>query len=199
MAEPLTLLPARRRSAGPVETSAVWASAGPTAAPPLSSDYAAGILLRLEGGARGVLTVSQVSPGRRNALSFEVSGARSGLAWDSERPEELWLGHRGRPNELLMRDPALLGPAAAGHTSHPGGHAEGFPDTFKELYRAVYTAIAAGGPPEDPVYPTFADGHEQALVGEAIARSAESGTWATVADTDTDTDADVDADAAIAA
>jgi predicted dehydrogenase len=59
----------------------------------------------------------------------------------------------------------------------PAGHAEGFADTFVELYRRVYTAIAAGGPPAEPDYPTFADGHAQAVIGEAIARSARERRW----------------------
>jgi predicted dehydrogenase len=146
----------------------------------METEDAAGILLRLEGGARAVLTVSQVSAGRKNHLHWEIDGARASLAWRSERPEELWIGHRDRPNELLLRDPGLLHPEAAGHTSHPGGHAEGFPDTFKELYRAVYRAVAAGGPPTEPDYPTFADGHEEAVIGEAIARSHAEQRWVAV-------------------
>ena len=88
-----------------------------------------------------------VSAGRKNALGFEVDGSRSALAWDSERPEELWLGHRDAPNEMLLRNPALLSPAARPTTHLPAGHAEGFADTFRELYRAVYRAVAAGEPP----------------------------------------------------
>ena len=62
----------------------------------------------------------------------------------------------------------------------PAGHAEGFPDTFKHLYRAVYGAVAAGGPPPEPDYPTFADGHEEAVIGEAIARSHAEQRWVSV-------------------
>ncbi len=63
--------------------------------------------------------------------------------------------------------------------SLPAGHNEGFADTFKALYRAVYRAIAGDGPSE-PDYPTFADGHESMLACEAVARSAREGTWASV-------------------
>ena len=104
-----------------------------------------------------------------------------GRSRDSERPEELWLGRREAPNGALLRDPALLAPSARGTTDYPGGHAEGFPDTFKQLYKAVYRAVAAGAPPAQPDYPTFADGHAALLIGEAIARSATEARWVTVA------------------
>ena len=146
----------------------------------MTSDDAAGILLRFEGGARGVLAVSQVSAGRRNSLSLEVDGATAALAWSTDRHEELWIGHRERPNEVLPRDPALMAPAARAASGYPGGHAEGYPDTFRALFQAVYRDVAAGRPAERPDYPTFADGHEGLLVGEAIARSAGEKRWADV-------------------
>jgi predicted dehydrogenase len=181
MADMTTFVPVRRRPTGEVETFAGKDGAqGETVEEPMRTEDAAGLLLRFDGGARAVATISQVSAGRKNALSFEVDGAQGAVAWHSERPEELWIGHRERPNELLLRDASLSSPAAAARTTLPAGHAEGFADTFRELYRAVYAAVAAGGPPPEPDYPTFRDGHEEALIGEAIARSAAEGRWITV-------------------
>lgn len=179
MADLTTFMPVRHRPAGEVQT---FSTAAPSESVPVDirTEDTASILLRLEGGARGSVTVSQISAGRKNALTFEVDGSRSSLAWNGERPEELWIGHRDRPNELLLRSPTLLGPAAAAMAHLPAGHAEGFENTFKELYRAVYRDVAAGGPAAVPDYPTFADGHESMLVGAAIAESARTGTWATV-------------------
>ena len=170
MADLTTFVPVRRRPAGPVETFG-GAAAGETVDTPMDTEDAAAILLRLSGGARAVLTVSQVSAGRKNSLRFQIDGAESALAWDSEAPEELWIGHRDRPNELLLRRDG----------DYPPGHAQGFPDTFKALYRNVYAAVAAGGPPEQPDYPTFVDGHEEALIGDAIARSHAEQRWVDVA------------------
>ena len=144
----------------------------------VATDDAATILLRYRDGVRGAVTISQVSPGRKNSLRFEIDGAESSAAWDSERPDELWLGHRGRPSELLLRDPALLNEEGRRASSLPGGHAEGFADTFKNLYAAVYRAVAEGKPGEG--YPTFADGHEQMLVNEAVRYSATARTWVDV-------------------
>ena len=136
--------------------------------------------LRFDDGARGSVVVSQVSAGRKNALSFEVDGSDGALAWDSERHEELWLGHRDRPNETLLRDPALFEPAAAARTGLPAGHAEGFADTFRELYRAVYAAVSEGGMPDQPDFPTFADGHHENVIADTVERSARERRWLTV-------------------
>jgi predicted dehydrogenase len=137
-------------------------------------------LLRFRGGATGCCTVSQVTAGRKNCLRFEIAGSRATLAWNSERPDELWIGHRDRPNELLQRDPALLHAAARPFTTYPGGHAEGFPDTFKQLFQEVYRCVRAGQVPSHPAYPTFADGHREVVLCEAILRSHQQRAWVTV-------------------
>ncbi len=146
----------------------------------MTSDDAAGILVRFAGGGRGTATFSQVSAGRKNLMSWEVDGSSAALHWCTEDPENLWIGHRGRPNELLKRDPGLLHPSAAATVAYPGGHVEGYPDTFRALFAAVYADVVAGRPAADPAYPTFRDGHDAVLVCEAVARSATTGTWATV-------------------
>jgi predicted dehydrogenase len=179
LADLATTIPVRRRPTGPVET---FASADDVerADVAMTTEDLAHLLVRFDGGARGSAVISQVSAGRRNSLRFEVDGSRGSLFWDAERHEELWLGHRGRPNETLIRDPSLLEPDAALRTSLPAGHAEGFADTFKELYRAVYAAVAAGGMPDEPDFPTFADGHRENVLGEAVAQSARERRWVEV-------------------
>src|SRR6201991_1670226 len=111
-----TFLPARHEPVGPVETFGA-AAGGETVSHAMETEDAAGLLLRFDGGARATATISQVSAGRRNLLSFEIDGADGSVAWAAERPEELWLGHRGRPNELLLRDATLMD-GAAGATTH---------------------------------------------------------------------------------
>jgi predicted dehydrogenase len=73
-----------------------------------------------------------------------------------------------------------LAPEAASRTHLPAGHAEGFAETFKELYRAVYAAVAAGGPPAESDYPTFADGHRENVLGDAVALSNRDRRWVEV-------------------
>jgi predicted dehydrogenase len=147
---------------------------------PMVSDDAAGILLRFEGGLRGLCSVSQVSAGRKNRLTWELNGSQQSLAWTSEEPEYLWIGHRGRPNELANKDPGLMTDLGAAVTGYPAGHVEGYPDTFRGLFAAVYADVAAGKPSAEPAYPTFADGHDIALVCQAVAESAQTQAWAPV-------------------
>jgi predicted dehydrogenase len=179
LADLATTIPVRRRPVGEVETFAAAADVEREDAEMRTEDVAH-ILLRFEGGTRGSLVVSQVSAGRKNSLRFEIDGSEGSLAWDSERHEELWLGHRGKANALLLRDPSLLLPDASRRTHLPAGHAEGFGDTFKELYRAVYTAVAAGQPPDEPDYPTFAAGHWENVLGDAVAHSNRERRWVEV-------------------
>ncbi len=178
MADLKTFIPVRQQPVGPVETFSSESS-GPTTARTITTEDCATILLRYENGVLGNLTISQISAGRKNTLEFEIDGASSAAAWHSERPDELWIGHRGRPNELLPRDPAMLNEEGRAAAGLPAGHNEGYADTFKALYRAVYRAVAGDGAAE-PDYPTFVDGHESMLVCEAVARSARDGTWARV-------------------
>jgi predicted dehydrogenase len=179
LADLATTIPVRRRPAREIETFAAAEDVEREDAEMTTEDVAH-ILLRFEGGTRGSLVVSQVSAGRKNSLRFEVDGPHGALAWDSERHEELWLGHRGKPNELLLRDPALFAPEARSRTGLPAGHAEGFAETFKELYRAVYTAVASGGPPQAPDYPTFVDGHWENVLADAVALSNRERRWVEV-------------------
>lgn len=141
-----------------------------------TEDYGA-ILLRFVGGARGVLWCSQVTAGRKNCLRFELAGSECALNWESERPNELWVGHRERANELLLRDPALVSDSARAHIAFPGGHNEGFPDTFKQCFRSFYQYLDAGDTTVEPTYPTFADGHREIVLCEAILASARQGGW----------------------
>jgi predicted dehydrogenase len=178
MADLKTFIPVRRQPAGPVETFATESS-GSTTARTITTEDCATILLRYENGALGNLTISQISAGRKNTLEFEIDGSSAAAAWNSERPDELWIGHRGRPNELLPKDPALLNAQGRAASRLPAGHVEGFADTFKALYQAVYRAVA-GDVPAEPDYPTFVDGHESVRVCEAVARSAREGSWASL-------------------
>lgn len=178
-----TTIPVRRRPLGEVETFSGAADVEREDAPMTTEDIGH-VLVRFDGGARGAFKVSQGAAGRKNHLHFEVDGSEAALAWDAERHEELWVGHRDEPNAILQRNAALMRPDAASRTALPAGHAEGWVDTFRELYRAVYTAVAAGGPPVDPDYPTFADGHRANVLGDAIAVSNAEHAWARVPTTE---------------
>jgi predicted dehydrogenase len=179
VADLATAVPVRRRPVGEVETFAS-ADGVERMAVDVETEDIAHVLLRLEDGARGSLVLSQVSAGRKNSLRLEIDGSAGAIAWDSEQNEELWLGHRDEPNEVLRRNAALMHPAAAARTHLPVAHAEGFADTFRELYRSVYSDVARGGPSDEPDYPTFRDGHAANLLGDAVSLSNRERRWVEV-------------------
>jgi predicted dehydrogenase len=179
VADLATTIPVRRRPLGEVETFTSAADVEREDAPMTTEDLGH-VLVRFDGGARGAFKVSQVSAGRRNYLHFQVDGSQSALAWSAESHEELWIGRRDEPNGVLQRNAALMHADAASRTFLPAGHAEGWVETFRELYRAVYTAVAAGAPPAVPDYPTFADGHVANVLGDAIALSNRERRWVEV-------------------
>lgn len=182
VADLATLIPARKR---PREAGVIFSGEG-KAGPvdydlvPVTTEDWGGVLLHYAGGARGSMNVSQVSAGRKNRLDFEISGSQASLAWNSERPNELWIGHRDAPNELLIKDPALMSASASAIASTPGGHAEGFADTFKQLYRAFYGYIEAGDFDAPRPFPTFGEGHREIVLSERILQSQREGRWVDV-------------------
>lgn len=176
-----TVHPVRKKPAKPLETySGKLLQPSDYIDQTITTEDYASILLHFDNGVVGVLTVAQVCSGRKNRLFFEINASRSSIAWDSERPNELWSGHRTQPNQILMKDPALLCPEARAVTSYPGGHNEGFPDTFKHLSAKFYRYLLAGDFSAPPDFPTFADGHYEMLLCEAIERSAREQRWVAV-------------------
>jgi predicted dehydrogenase len=137
-----------------------------------------GMTMFRAGKARGAMTASQVSAGRKNGLVLEIYGTKGGASWRQEKPEELWLGHRDAPNQVLMKDPALLDVQARSFADYPGGHAEGYPDTFKQLFRRFYASIADAS--LTPDYPQMTDGLRQMKILEAELSSAKSRAWVDV-------------------
>ena len=180
MADLTTFIPVRRKPAGPVLTFSTERAAE-TIPVEIHTEDVATILLRFEGGARGSVAISQLSPGRKNSLAYQIDGSSSAVAWDSEQPEQLWIGHRDRPNELLLRNPALMNAAGTAAARLPGGHVEGFADTFGAVFSAIYDDVAAGTPSANRAYASFVDGHEEMLVGDAVLESSRSGRWVEVA------------------
>lgn len=170
--------PTRKQPNGGGESfSRKLGTAGETVDTPIVTEDFGMTMFRM-GKARGAMTASQVSAGRKNGLVLEIYGTKGGATWRQETPEELWLGHRDVPNQVLMKDPALLDAQARSFADYPGGHAEGYPDTFKQLFRRFYAAIADAS--LTPDYPQMADGLRQMKILEAELSSAKSRAWVDV-------------------
>jgi predicted dehydrogenase len=146
---------------------------------PIDTDDFGSVLVRLGDRARGCFTVSQMSAGRKNRFSFEIFGTKCGVGWDQERPDELWIGHRNTPNQILLKDPSLLLPKAAAFADLPGGHSEGYDDTHKQICKRFYAKVA--DPSAAIEYPTFAEGLEGMVRLEKVLESHRKQGWVTVA------------------
>ncbi|MGQ0735656.1 MAG: Gfo/Idh/MocA family protein [Acidobacteriota bacterium] len=150
----------------------------------MQSEDLATVQLRFASGAHGCASVGQVCAGHKNDLWFELNGRSASVKWAQERQNELWIGHRDRPNTLLTKDPTLLSPAAQAYTSLPGGHQEAWSDAFRNVLRDVYTFIAAGRAPTDPrppAFATFEDGYRSACLVDAMIDShRRGGVWTSV-------------------
>jgi predicted dehydrogenase len=179
MADLVTIHPKRKRPKVEVETYA-----GKVLRPedledvPINTEDYASILLEFDTGAHGCLTVNQCAAGRKNRLYFEIDGSKCAIAWNQERPNELWVGRRDGPNQTIMKDPSLLYPAARDYAHYPGGHNEGYPDGPKNFFRNVYGLIAgvrAGGD-----FSTFVDGHNEIAICDAILKSSRERKWVDV-------------------
>ncbi|MGI8743184.1 MAG: Gfo/Idh/MocA family protein [Bryobacteraceae bacterium] len=169
----------RKRPKGSVETFS-----GKTLAP---SDYEsvaietedfAAVLIRMGDRARGAYTVSQMSAGRKNMFTFDIYGTKCGVSWNQERPDELWIGHRNSPNQLILKDPSLLNPLAASYADLPGGHSEGYDDTHKQVFKRFYAKVADPAAPVE--YPTFEDGLAGMQLLEKVLESSKKQSWVTL-------------------
>lgn len=170
----------RRRPKGSIETFA-----GKTLAPAdynevgVDTEDFGAVIFRMGGRARGAFTANQMAAGRKNRLSLEVFGSKSSVAWDQERPNQLWIGNRNAPNQLVVKDPSLMKEGARAYADLPGGHAEGYADTFKQVFRRFYHSIDAAH--AEPEYPQFADGLRQLILIDAERSSHERRGWVEVA------------------
>ena len=146
---------------------------------PINTEDYATVLFRFENDGRGVMTVNQVAAGRKNRLYFEIDGSKQAVAWESEAPNQIWIGKRDGNNEIKMRDPSLVYPECMNLIDYPGGHNEGFPDTFKQLFKEVYGRISGttSGPAS---YPTFRDGLRELVLCEKIMESNQKKAWVNV-------------------
>jgi len=173
-----TLHKTRQRPVGEVETFSGAAAAAKLISYPVETEDFASVLLQFSNGARGNLAVSQVAAGRKNCIRVEIYGSKKSAQWCSEEPEHLRFGNRDAANEIAVRSSPAFGGGATGFMDYPAGHVEGFPDTFKMLFRAIYGAIAAGE--RGGLFATAADGHAEVAVCEAILKSHHSKQWVNV-------------------
>jgi predicted dehydrogenase len=166
---------ARKQPKGSVETFAnkMMKPQDYVETPVQTEDFGA-VVFRMGERTRGAMTASQVSAGRKNGLNIEIYGTKSSVTWNQERPDELWIGHRDCGNSILIKDPSLLTGRARSYADLPGGHSEGYDDTFKQVFRRFYASIGGAGQIE---YPQFSDGLRQMVLLDAELESNRARQW----------------------
>lgn len=149
---------------------------------PVTTEDTGSVLFRFDDGSKGCFSVSQVSAGRKNRLHFDINASACSLAWDQETPQQLWIGHRDRPNQLLSDDPGLLNRDVAGQAHFPGGHNEGWPDAFKNMMGNFYRAVQSGEMPAagERRFASFSDGANVMYIIDAIVKSHQQRCWVSV-------------------
>lgn len=179
MADLVTIHPVRKRPRVEVETYAgkVLKPEDLEDVPINTEDYAA-IMLEFSTGAHGVVTINQCAAGRKNRLYYEIDGSKCALAWDQERPNEMWVGRRDGPNQVILKDPSLLYEEARQYAHYPGGHNEAYPDGPKNLFRNIYGYLAGMRPGGD--FATFQDGHNEIAICDAVMKSSREKKWVEV-------------------
>lgn len=136
-------------------------------------------MFKFEKGALGCVNVSQVTAGRKNQQVIEISGSKCSLKWDSEDSNELWIGRRDAYNQKVPKDPSLVEPMAAEVIGYPGGHVEGYPDTFKMQFKKFYEAISKRET-VNVEFATFEDGVREMLLNDKVYESASKRAWITI-------------------
>jgi predicted dehydrogenase len=169
----------------PAQSTEAFAGAGAGHREPVAirSEDLATVLVRFDNGMKGCFTVGQVCAGHKNDLWFEINGQRGSLRWYQERQNELWIGRRSGANQVLLKDPSLLGGEARPYAHLPGGHQEAWSDAFRNVIRDVYTSIVDGTFRNDTTaaFPTFVDGYRAACLVDAVLDShRRGGVWTAV-------------------
>jgi predicted dehydrogenase len=171
-----TFMPTRRRPRGSALAFSRHAGADADEVQVTTED-AGIVMLELDNGALASTVVSQVSPGRKNALTVEVDGSEAALFWNQEQAERLWVGRRNEPSYEIVRDPGQMDPSAAWAARTPAGHPEGWPSALRTVFEPAYRQILAGGVEPGGDYPRFEDGHRAMQFVEAVVRSHAEVRW----------------------
>jgi predicted dehydrogenase len=130
-------------------------------------------------GTHANASISQVAAGWKCDLYLGIYGTKGSVQWGLQQPNEILVGRRDEPNQILQRATAGFSEDVAGFTDYPGGHPEGFPDSHKMHYRAVYEHIASGR--KTPVlFATAEDGHHEVKLCEAVLKSSKAKRWVKV-------------------
>ena len=133
------------------------------------------IMFRFEGDVIGTAMISELFAGAKNTMSIAIAGSEKSLQWNVENSNNLFIGQRNQPDLVMQKDFSLLHEKAGRLVGYPGGHGEGFPDSFKQNFNSIYRSIMGDNAPCD--FATFSDGLHSTRILEKIYESAQNRCW----------------------
>jgi len=142
-------------------------------------DYSA-VLFRLSNGSPGSFATSQVCAGRKSDTEFQVYGSTCSYAWNHKEATVLWIGHREKPNEVLIENPTLQDPATARYATLPAGHPQGYHDAMMNMFRDYYDELAGKTVARAAPRATFATGRVEMKILAAVLASHREKRWVEV-------------------
>jgi predicted dehydrogenase len=143
---------------------------------PITTEDYCSVFVKFNNGIKGVLTVSQVAAGKKNALEIHIDGTKASATWHQEEPFILLLGHRDKARETYLRDPGQMKQPALDYVHYPGGHEEGWTDSLKNMMYNFYKAVQKGTELTHSVA-SIKDGYQTQLIIDAILASVQTKTW----------------------
>jgi predicted dehydrogenase len=180
-ADLVTTIPVRKKPLGQVEAFSKNTSTQYEDKAVDTEDYGA-VLFEMDNGVHGVFCSSEVSAGRKCAISFEIDGEKSSLYWNQEGADQMWMGFRDRPNQQIIRDPNSAPEDIREYYSLPAGHPEGHNDAMANIMRSFYGFIRDNKQigRDACEFATFEEGHYMMKLIEAILESSQTKQWVSV-------------------
>ncbi len=142
-------------------------------------DYSS-VMFHFSNGRPGTFTASQICNGRKSDTEFQVYGSKYSMAWNHNRADKMWIGHRDRPNEILTESPILQDPSTAIYASLPAGHPVGYYSAVLNLFRDFYGVVRTGNETNPLGRPTFQTGFDEMVILDAVLKSVDKKTWVKV-------------------
>lgn len=169
LAEFKTVHPIRRKAVGDVESFSV-VEAKEYQEFKIDTEDIATLMFKLSNGAIGTALFSQMVAGKKNKIDVLIAGTKASAEWNLENHEEVIIGNRKKPNEIVKKDNLMMHKFSE-LFDYPSGHLEGYPDAFKQVFKQVYSNT------DKPLYASFYDGYRQMVINEKIYESAKLRAW----------------------
>ena len=172
-----TVIPQRKKAKTEVKTFEKQSAETEYELIDIHSEDMANVMAEFEDGTNGIVCLSQVSAGYKNALKVCIDGSRYSMTWEQENADKLWVGDRETGKTLLLAGSGLMTGDANNYAPLPAGHSVAWPEAMKNGVSSFYSYIRNGG---EKKYTTFEDGAQIVRLVDACLESNKTGKWVDV-------------------